>query len=497
MQPEAKIEGRVEETAGKGVAGVRLLLRPKTAHGNYHCLHRTVSEPDGRFCFQGVWAYGYSLQVPSPRKGMADWVIRNAVNVAARAGETTDGVKVFVNKGGFVEVVVRDPITNRPLKDSYVLAIRPGFRNGTYTNAQGRVRIRAPIGKCKIGCFPFTEEVFIGKGKTTRLEFLKEDFPIISGMVRDEKGRPVADTEVMFRLADYRAVSTNARGKFKLKVNWIESGRRYLFARHLQRNLARVIEIKDQTKFVNVTLRPALTLSGRVADQNGQPIPAARVKLSMYTRPGGYGYVGQGAITDNQGYYEIPAIPPAIEGFDYYIGAGASGYGNWPLKKQKMLNVSSENRVELEPLVLPRANLSISGTVVNAQGKAAPYRFVNLRGPKGKPIQPANRSFYTNSKGEFLIKGICKGLVRLQAGRGSIEAQAGDKNVKIVLGQKGVHSRHISLVGKPLPDMSKFNIVQDAPPIAFEKILVCFWDFNQRPSRHLVTQLNQKAASLA
>jgi hypothetical protein len=53
-----------------------------------------------------------------------------------------------------------------------------------------------------------------------------------------------------------------------------------------------------------------------------------------------------------------------------------------------------------------------------------------------------------------------------------------------------------SLVGKPLPALDRINI-EFAPQTAEGKsILVCFFDMNQRPSRHLVTQLARRADEL-
>ena len=53
-----------------------------------------------------------------------------------------------------------------------------------------------------------------------------------------------------------------------------------------------------------------------------------------------------------------------------------------------------------------------------------------------------------------------------------------------------------SLIGKPLPELNKMDIKlpNDA---SFQKLLVCFWDMNQRPSRYCISKLAEKAELLA
>ncbi|MFB0554483.1 MAG: carboxypeptidase-like regulatory domain-containing protein, partial [Phycisphaerae bacterium] len=75
LGPEAKIQGRViEEDTGNAVDGVRLLARSDRRYASYFCADLTVSDKNGRFCFKGLPADAFSLQVVPPRDRMADWV---------------------------------------------------------------------------------------------------------------------------------------------------------------------------------------------------------------------------------------------------------------------------------------------------------------------------------------------------------------------------------------------------------------------------------------
>ena len=109
----------------------------------------------------------------------------------------------------------------------------------------------------------------------------------------------------------------------------------------------------------------------------------------------------------------------------------------------------------------------------------------------------------TNQEGRFELKRICKGPLRLQAnfdsspgGAGFLYAQGGDRNVKIILGQKKVHQPQVSLVDKTLPELKELGIKLSPVDSEGKRILVCFFDMEQRPSRHCISQIIKQAAQL-
>jgi hypothetical protein len=54
----------------------------------------------------------------------------------------------------------------------------------------------------------------------------------------------------------------------------------------------------------------------------------------------------------------------------------------------------------------------------------------------------------------------------------------------------------VSLVGKPLPDLTELGLGDAAKTTAGRSVLVCFFDLDQRPSRRTVLTLASKAAEL-
>ena len=53
-----------------------------------------------------------------------------------------------------------------------------------------------------------------------------------------------------------------------------------------------------------------------------------------------------------------------------------------------------------------------------------------------------------------------------------------------------------SLVGKPLPDLADLGVTADSENLAGKRILLCFWNMEERPSRHCLQELAAKAGEL-
>jgi hypothetical protein len=88
-----------------------------------------------------------------------------------------------------------------------------------------------------------------------------------------------------------------------------------------------------------------------------------------------------------------------------------------------------------------------------------------------------------------------------QNGGASAQAtvEAGDTNIVMNLrsysSQERTPPRRPSLRGNPLPDLASVNLASDTAP-AGQSVLLCLFDAGQRPSRHLVKQLEQQVAAL-
>ncbi len=511
LPAEAKIEGRVVDVAGKPVAGIGLLAWAEKRCGNFWCTSRAISGQDGKFLFRNLPGGTYHLHLLPSRRATDEWVCK-AVKVICRTGRTSRDVTVKVSKGGLVDVVVSDAATKRPIHDVLVYigqkgvsGIFGGFTREVRSGEKGDVRVRVPPGKCRVrtykkGYLYDASELTaaVNEGESKRLEIALNRAGTVSGVVRDQTDKPIAEAMVEVIPAGSDVVRTGADGRFEVTFGQSRRPDRvFLLVRHPKRNLAAAIEIEDESLPLDVKLKTASTLAGKVTDPDGNPIPVARVQLRARVS-NWIVHIGPEVTTDAKGRYEITAVPPKQKGFNYRIDVRAFGYG--PVtRKGVSLPKAPSKRIEQAPIVLPTADMSVSGIFVDANGKSLAGENIFLSG-SGQP----RRHVVTDANGRFIISRICKGAIRLQGrlGGGSIEpgtlkAEAGDKNLKIILGQRRVHSHHGPLVGKALPKLENFNLKPASEAAAGKRLLICFWDFEQRPSRRAIRMLAAKADELA
>ena len=320
----------------------------------------------------------------------------------------------------------------------------------------------------------------------------------LKGVVTDPTGQPAAGVQVaVFPNNGNRWTKTGANGEYSLTwmlQQWqMQNGSAQLVLRDQAHNLAAAEELSEEVTNLNVKLKPALTFAGQVKNEDGAPLPAAQI--GFWLKSGNsYEQLDQSTITaDAAGRFEIKCLPMSGE---FIVWATAKGYG----KHQQQLHPEYEtNRVELEQFALKHANLVIAGQVLKDDDKPASGVNVNLNGD-GQP----DGSMTTDSQGRFHFQ-VCEGQINLYAypqnGGGNAQAnvQAGDTNIVMMLtsssGGNRATPRRTALKGSPLPDLTSVNLVANAAP-ASQPVLLCLFDAGQRPSRHVISQLNEQAAAL-
>jgi hypothetical protein len=421
-----------------------------------------------------------------------------------------------VGKGGLIEVTIEDAATGKPIENATVNISRtanfgrhPCWAPVAYTNAEGLARVRVPAGECRLSIwgrgysgFSNLERVAVAPGEVVRREVRLEVYPAVTGIVRDPNGRPAADVLVSSKPICEEPVRTDKQGRFRVTWRPSQSIRTVLvLARDTTRNLAGLAEVGDPSQPLDVTLALAHGIRGRITDPNDRPIPVATVALRAFM-PGWLTDVTPAVLTDANGVYEIRAIPAPHKDFNYRIDVQAPRFG--PARLNDLpLDAGPNRHIEAKPIVLTPADRSISGVVVDANGVGAPDLPIFITGSRGMDMagQP-RRETVTDRQGRFVVDGVCAGPLRIQAsfsnspgGSGLLEAQGGDRDVKIVLGREGVHTDLKPLLGKPLPDW-KGLIELDPEPTKGKPILLCFFDLGQRPSRRCLDVLTKQADAL-
>jgi protocatechuate 3,4-dioxygenase beta subunit len=319
----------------------------------------------------------------------------------------------------------------------------------------------------------------------------------LKGTVTDADGKPASDAQVaVFPSNGRHWTKTATNGAFSLTWSlqpWqLQSSGAQLVARDTVRNLAATEELSEEITNLDVKLKPALILAGLVSKAAGSPLPGAQIEVLLRTGNSFEQLNEPMAAADAQGRYEIKCLPPDAR---YMVFATAKGYGR---SQQQIQNDSETNRMELSPFVLKLADRVLAGQVLNENDKPVSGVNVSLNGED----QP-DGNMTTDSKGRFHFQ-VCEGQVRLFAnaqngGYAQATAEAGDTNVVMTLssqpGNVRQAPRRATLKDSPLPDLATVNLASDTAP-AGRPVLLCLFDAGQRPSRHVVHQLDEQAAAL-
>ncbi len=517
MPMEARLQGKVvEKSSGKPVGGVQLIAQPDR-RGLPLAIETVTSASDGSFSIGSLPPGGYTVDLPQ-RRATADWVA-DPVKATLKAGELVQDVRLSLSKGGLLEVLVKEDKSGKPVEKVSV-NIRDEAQNrwsNSVTDASGIARIRLSAGDYRIGGIykeGYTraeqEESFtIAEGETKRMEETLGGLPTVSGVVYDDSGKPLegATVQVLPGGRGKNAVS-DAEGKFT--VNWDTQGWSsgqdmvfYIVARHIERGLAVGQPIDEEKGQMDVKLCPATTLAGQVVDPNGKSIPGAMLTIMFRASRWGASFLPHGSIrTDAEGRFEALALPADQQ---YDVTASADGCG------QERIQITEEQtaagKTQVSTFTLPVANLSVTGTVVDSQGKPVSGAQVSCNG--GYEDNQPDRNTRTNAEGRFTLDHVCAGRINISAYsqgggtnlNGYVQTEGGASDVQIVVAERSssrvfVPKKPASLKGKRLPDLKKLGI--ELPADANDRmLLVCFWDMNQRPSRYCMSELIRRAPQLA
>jgi beta-lactamase regulating signal transducer with metallopeptidase domain/protocatechuate 3,4-dioxygenase beta subunit len=518
LPAEARVEGVVRQKAdGKPVGDIIVAARAdRRGSGGPIPSKLAVTGPDGTFSIGGLAAGGCTVELWTPRGQKPEWVA-TAMTVSLKAGQTRNGLWLDLTKGGFIEVLIRDP-AGKPVEkmNAYfeLISQRQGF--GEHTDANGLARVRALPGRYRVaqiyrpGYFPpeTTDQVTIEEGQTKRVEFTVTPTPKMVGVIRDEAGNPLVGVKVETTWIKMGSSCTSvgesdASGRFDLEWDSGSFGQGansiVFVARDPARNLAQALDIDERIGPLDLKLKPGLIVTGTVLDQDGKPLSGANarvlLRVPMATVRLGWNEL---ATTGPDGVFEVKGIPPERQ---YVVEVSADGYG----KREIAIESPDprEGRHDIGQVKLALSDLAVSGLVIDPNDEPVAGAEVHCFDAG----QPDLRAVQTDAQGRFTVTGLSPGSVHLYVNpqgqsplSGNTDAQAGANDVKIRVydrrsAQERPAARGAWLKGKPLPALKDLGI--DLPPNAKGKmLLVCFYDMDQRPSRNTMTQLAERTKDL-
>ena len=397
-----------------------------------------VSAEGGLFEVAGLCPGVHGIGLVTPAGELPEWVAA-PVYVKTRAGETTGGVTIGLSRGGTLDVVITDVISSQPIEGARISV--DSRRNQDLTaqsDADGRRCFRVLPGRWRVAVSadsykqPGGQQVEVIEGATSDLALWLTPLPDVKGVVLDPAGEPVADASVRIG-AHGPLAQTDTAGRFQVGAgsgSYDEDHVFSLLVLHRGRGLARAIELSDGPQTTDITLLPGRTIVGRVVDADGEPIPGAQVEVMWHMRSG-YAAWGEPLTTSPEGQYRLSQLPLLPQGQSFCLWATADGYGRD--EKEVFLEEAQGEHVEAEALVLQRANLSVSGMVVDEAGRPIAGATVGASG-NGQP----HRTARTDAAGRFRIDNLCTGRVRIRVAEPDsplpqeAEVEAGAADVRLV-----------------------------------------------------------------
>jgi protocatechuate 3,4-dioxygenase beta subunit len=422
LQPEARIEGIVvEKGTDQPIAGVSLIA---TRVGPMPALdaQAATSGPDGRFVIGGLKGGPVVLRLASPDL-LNEWEwVAEEVPVTPEPGATVHNARVVVSKGAVLKVRVTDGSTGKPVGGA-VLAMPVADGKAVFgrSDAEGLASLRVLPGTysmvvaSRIGYRRQVDRLDgleVAEGKSYERSIALDPVWKVRGVAVDPEGEPVAGASVWLLMhGSVEPTQTDATGAFEVGLS-PEMARfeeppmqQALVIQHIERGLAGSADVNSTDKPLRVQLSPGVRITGKVVGENGQPVRNAEVAVAMRALMW-VATIGKSFFkTDADGQYETSPLPA---GRLYMVGASAEALG----RSVGDCHIPDEHTgtIEAPVLVLPPANLSISGSVVDEQGDPVADAQVEAEG-RGQPA----RTVTTDQMGRFVLPSIVDGEVKLTA----------------------------------------------------------------------------------
>ena len=492
VEPPVEIEGKIETDTGEPVTNGWVELRS---------LARTLAVPwepyrnvtNGLFRFAGVAGGAYQVFAHFGTNEPPDWVAE-AVPVAVRSGLSVQNIEVKAAKGGILRVKSINKQTGKPVEQVYLTVYVGSDYLHQRSDSNGLGLFRLTPGRYDVhgmtdkGLHAYTPaQVEAGATNDAILAFSSP--PLVRGIVRDASGKPSPGLSVWSQTERLKTnLTTDVNGRYELVHS--ENPQVVLVVDALH-NMAVSRELEEGVTNLDLQLGPALTITGRVEDSQGRPIPRAEAHVYLNSGTWGFPVYWQAVTADAQGTFKIVNLPADRT---YYVNFGAKGYGS----SQQKVPGEEGNQIELPPSVLKKADLKLMGRVVDSADTPLANASIHVNG-NGQPDIDSR----TDSDGRFGLE-VCEGTVSFsvwfQEFQTSVQAKAGDTNVVVVLQPRSVQSepeklKRASLVGKALPALATANLPSDAGAPG-KRLLLCLFDCEQRPSRQVIRLLTEQTESL-
>ncbi|MEZ6059789.1 MAG: carboxypeptidase-like regulatory domain-containing protein [Planctomycetaceae bacterium] len=311
----ATIRGMVTRTDGTPVAGVHLQGEGRGNTNRYFRGH-TMTRKDGTYEID-VYPDQSTIIAVTDNAHAAE----SRMDILLKEGESLDDADFVVSEGTLIHGTItlgkdREPVVG----DNATLLQSSGGTDlvrWSFTDEKGRYRFRVGPGNYTLRLPNSESRPEIAVRVTNEAEIVhdghsdRKDRVTLTGAAVGEDGEPLAGCEVhgesiaALGHAGFRT-KTGADGRFSTE-RW--SDRMVVYALHSEKGLAGFVRITEDTADVTLTLVPAGSATGRIVDDQGKPVAAARVVLNVEVDlPEAGNGISLTTLSDENGNYSFDGI---------------------------------------------------------------------------------------------------------------------------------------------------------------------------------------------
>lgn len=472
LLPASMVSGTVKLPDGKPVAGVKVETLEHFRYKNGGSFAEDFTDANGHYELQRLLPGDYDVAVRLNGNLGNDWTA-DVVDISLKVGEHRKHVNPNIVKGALASGKVTLADTNAAVNDTLVTVTTKAASSlhswSVKTDSSGHYQLRVPPGKRKVyvsGGMPdgyarssegegkLEMDLVLEEGGTYTANFALRRESQIRGVVVNASGEPVAGASVScLKPTDgglpFKVVSDDA-GKFSIVLPaGTESAQLMAESGNMLSAFGATFPVTDEAK-LELLGNAYANATGRVVDGDGRPIKGARVSWSSVEM----GMISNGATTDAEGRFEAQKLWPGKRIVFY---GSKDGYG----ENSSSASFDAGQSVELETIILPKADATVSGKVVDSKGNPVEGVLVKASGY----LQPDKIEATTNAAGRFNLRGVVAGWLDVKATRREKiiafvtqkRVRTGREDIVIVLRDEpwtGKIEALVDQVGKPAPPLT-------------------------------------------
>lgn len=269
--------------------------------------------------------------------------------------------------------------------------------------------------------------------------------------VKDDSDKPVEGADVKLTEDSPTAVKTGADGNAKLspvRAGWV--GVQVSAAGYATGSSFTQVAGGGASGHVDVRLHKGYSVEGRVVDEHRKPISGAHVDTAAAW---GMADGNEAVVTDGDGKFKIPALPPGSHTLVATDGEHAPG-------RSAPVTVADRSVTGVE-ITLKDGGV-FAGTVVDDAGKPVPYATIRVGGVGQQVYRVASRQATSDKAGAFEIRGLDRVKLKARAEADAAASKVVDVDLstepkvtlKLVLDVKGIIAGVVvDETGAPVPEV--------------------------------------------